>query len=461
MPTDLPSPVTAFDSSTVPLDALAHFLNGRDYQVLGMSSPLSEAISSASALLPMRVREWLYQRGGRKEAVDPEKLREFDAEKIAGALAAKYPERQYPAIAIGSSNGAIIHLCAALDIPWLPQNLLVLVRRDGLDPDEPRKIMESGREVAEPLLAAAPDIALHHMVDPTQDRLMGREALYFRLKRLRLGRAYESFITRHLAPGGTLFTVECDLRWPVKRVADRHVFQFGGVGGLAPDEYLRGSDRVTTFLRSQGAAVPRWHAPEPGEQAPEAEWGFAPELLDDARRFADLHGYKIQRLRFATPEVLSPIVADLYRWWYRRRSPGAAKQRLVVESFFLIDPWCVIRTGAIPFWTVFNAEGSTEALERYLDRSEAFEDIYMVIFSNGIRSPGLAPIERWLSALRRAKGRGQLLGVDPGAYPKDFQVFFRYHRAMQKIPPLGARPEPLALDELAEFLKSANFSVSG
>src|SRR5438874_2563043 len=129
MPTDLPSPVTAFDSSTVPLDALAHFLRGEDYQVLGMSTPMAKAVSSASA----------------------------------------------------------------------------------------------------------PDMALHHMVDPSQDRLMSREALYFRLKRLRLGHAYASFITRHLAPGGTLFTVECDLSWPVKRVADRHVFQFGGVGGLSPD----------------------------------------------------------------------------------------------------------------------------------------------------------------------------------------------------------------------------------
>jgi len=82
----------------------------------------------------------------------------------------------------------------------------------------------------------------------------------------------------------------------------------------------------------------------------------------------------------------------------------------------------------------------------------------MVIFSNGIRAPGLAPIERWLSALRRAKGNGRLLGVDPGAYPKDFQVFFRYHHAIQKIPPLGATLDPLTVDELEEFLASARAS---
>jgi len=116
-------------------------------------------------------------------------------------------------------------------------------------------------------------------------------------------------------------------------------------------------------------------------------------------------------------------------------------------------------TGSIPFWTVFNAEGSVEALERYLDRSQPFEDIYMVIFSHGVSSPGLAPMDRWLSALRRAKAHGRVLGVDQRAYPKDFQVFFRYHAAIEKIPSVGSRPAPLSVDELAEFLKSANFSL--
>jgi hypothetical protein len=84
----------------------------------------------------------------------------------------------------------------------------------------------------------------------------------------------------------------------------------------------------------------------------------------------------------------------------------------------------------------------------------------MVIFSHGIRSPGLAPIERWLAALRRAKEHAGLLGVDPEAYPKDFQVFFRYHQAIQKIPVIDAAPEPLTLAELTEFLGSKNFVVS-
>jgi hypothetical protein len=62
--------------------------------------------------------------------------------------------------------------------------------------------------------------------------------------------------------------------------------------------------------------------------------------------------------------------------------------------------------------------------------------------------------------LHRAKGQGQLLGVEADAYPKDFQVFFRYHHAIQKIPPLGATPEALTLGELAEFLAASHVVVS-
>ena len=258
-------------------------------------------------------------------------------------------QRQYPAIAIGSTNGAAIHLCAALGIPWLPQNLLVLVRRDGLDPDEPRKIMESGREVAESLLAAAPEMALHHMVDPTQDRLMGREALYFRLKRLKLGRAYESFIARHLAPGGILFTIECDLRWPVKRVADRHVFQFGGVGGLSPDEYLRGSERVTTLWVEAEPVLLRGRVkstevefsgelPPPSDDDPITRMNKAlprrraplrgrARLQNPAPSIRDAGGFEPRRRR-SLPLVVRPSIA--------RRGEASARRRIVLPDRSLV-----------------------------------------------------------------------------------------------------------------------------
>jgi hypothetical protein len=446
------SPVTAFDSSTVPVEALAAFLNGRDHDVLDLHPAVSATIASVGALLPMSAREWLYQKGGRREAVEPEILHEFRTEAASHEIVEKYPARKYPAIVIGSSNGAAIHLCAALGIPFLPQNQLMLVHEPGLDPDEPRDVMERGRKIAEPLLTHNPDLSLHHMVDPCNDRYMSREALYFRTKRRRLGAAYETFITEHLAPGGTLFTLECGLSWLTTRIAERHVFQLGGLGGVSDEEYISGSDRIARFLEEQGAKIRRWDAPEPNTKAPEAEWGFDPELLADTRRLAAQHRYRLRRIRLGTPEDLSPVIAALYRWWYRRRRPEPDPERLIMESFFIVDPWCVLRTGAVPFWTVFNGSPSADAMDRYLATSETFDEIYLVAFSNGISSPGLAPAERWKAILAQAKSRGELLGVDMDNYPKDFQVFFKYHRALQAISVRNEQPPRLDLDQFDAFL---------
>jgi hypothetical protein len=64
------------------------------------------------------------------------------------------------------------------------------------------------------LLKSNPDLALHHMHDPVQDRLMIARMAYFRVKFLRLPRAYRQFLADCLAPGGTVVLVDCACRWP-------------------------------------------------------------------------------------------------------------------------------------------------------------------------------------------------------------------------------------------------------
>src|SRR5690606_6020225 len=141
---------------------------------------------------------------------------------------------------------------------------------------------------------------------------------------------------------------ECTLRWPVVNVGDRHLFQPGASGGLEPHEYLHGSERVSRFLERQDAPVRGWNAPPAADEAPEAEWGFAPPLLDDVRRFADLHGYRVRRIVFVEPEDPSALVADLYRWTYGERRLLA--NRLLATSFILMDPLWTLRTGSVPWW---------------------------------------------------------------------------------------------------------------
>jgi hypothetical protein len=82
------------------------------------------------------------------------------------------------------------------------------------------------------ILAAQPDISVHHMLDPNQDRLMLRMMSYFRLKYRRVPVAYRNFPTECLPRGGTLHIADGTLRWPVTRTSGRSVFQFGAAGGL-------------------------------------------------------------------------------------------------------------------------------------------------------------------------------------------------------------------------------------
>jgi hypothetical protein len=84
---------------------------------------------------------------------------------------------------------AAVHLAAALGAPWLPQTFMVPVRNPGNDPDDPRRDLDWGRRPARALLDANPDVQVHHLHDPVQDRLMLEQMTYLRLKRLRFGPA--------------------------------------------------------------------------------------------------------------------------------------------------------------------------------------------------------------------------------------------------------------------------------
>ncbi len=317
----------------------------------------------------------------------------MSAEAVAQWMVNEYPQRQYPAVAIGSSSGALVHLCAALGIPWLPQTFLIPVKHPGIHPDEPKQAMEWGMKHAKPLLDANPELQLHHMHDPNQDRLTSQGMAYFRVKRLCLGATYERFLEKSLPPGGTIFLVECQRPWPTTQVGDRHIFQFGALGGATEEDFFQGSDRVAEYLERYGSHKRRWDPPAPDGDRPEAEWGFEPTLREDVERFARERGYHIQRIVFQEPEHLSPFVAELYRWWYKQRQIPA--NRLLVESFVLLEPMWALRTGSVPFWMKFNMEPSLNWIEQYLESSDPYDEIYLILFSHGTDSVGLPSIERW------------------------------------------------------------------
>lgn len=449
--------VAKIDSSSTMLLAIAHFLRGQDLSGLGFV-PASAMLARLINLPPTILRQYVYIRGGRQEAVPPEWLRDLRAEALSEWVVRHYPERRkYPAVMIGSSNGALIHLCAALRIPWLPQTLLVPVRRKKrLDPDELRTDMEAFREPARRFLEQNPELQVNQMHDPIQDRLMIQQMGYFRVKRLRLGEAYERFLIKSLPAGGTVLVADCTYPWSMTQVGPRHFFQVGGYGGLEAAEYLGGGRRVAGYLKRQQSLCRSWACPPADLVKPEAEWGFEPSLMDDLRSLAARRGWRIRRLAFHDPADVSPLIADFYRAWYRER--GLPTSRVFAESFLLLDPWWCLRTGSIPFWMVFNTGRSATSLRAYLARRGPFQELYLTLFANSVPGIDQTTIRQWRSLLNQATERGAFIGVDEVSYPYDLGVYFKFHVELQQR--IAARlplPKALPLSAWERFLARRRF----
>jgi hypothetical protein len=328
------------------------------------------------------------------------------------------------------------------------------VRRDARDVDDVCADFDWGARAARPLLDRNPELVLHQMIDPVQDRLMVHRMAYFRLKRVVLGETYERFLSERLPPGGTIVVVDCSVDWGTTKAGERHVFQHGAVGGPTEEEYRRGGPRVARYLREQGATCSSWRPPPADARSPEAEWGYDDRLTEDVVRIARRGGWRVLRIRFSDPEDVSPLVADVFSGWNERR--GIEARRLLVSSFILLDPNWTIRAGLVPFWMTFNTESSARALEEYLAARPAFDTIDMTLFSHGVESIGLVPLERWAAIRARAR-EGELLGVEPRAFPKDFGNFIRYHAdlvaKLGSAPPL---PPPLDLDDAWSHLSASS-----
>jgi hypothetical protein len=441
-----------FDSASGMLRALGRFLHGKDNPTIGMGPPMDQLGLFINAL-PKKVRETIYTWSGWSEAVPSDNLDTISAERLSEWVVREYPEREYPAVMIGSSNGAMVNLGAALGIPWLPQTFLIPVRHHGLHPDDAKEGMEWGIKPGRQLLDANPELQLHHMWDPNQDRLMLHKMTYFRVKRLRLGETYRNFLKQVLPEGSTIFVLDSRRTWPTTRLDDRFIFQFGALGGATPDEFLHGGERVRKYLEMYGSHRRQWDPPEPNGHTPEAEWGFEQKLMEDIEEIALARKYTIRRIVYEEPEHLSPLVADLYRWWYKERRLNPS--RLLVESFLLTEPYWALRTGSAPFWIKFNMEPSLEWLSQYLEGADPYDYINLMLFSHGVNCVGLPSIDQWRSVLTRARKKGTFTGVAEDKFPMDFAVFSRYYTDVKKVPARYPIPGPLSISQLDSFLEQA------
>ncbi len=283
---------------------------------------------------------------------------------------------------------------------------------------------------------------------------------YLRLKRLRLGRAYERFLEQRLTPGATIIQLECGRTWRTHAVGERAYFQFGALGGVSEEEYHDSGERIAEYLEAEGSHRRNWEPPETDARRPEAEWGWDSTLADDVERLAQRNGYTLRRLVMEEPQDLSAMVADFHRWWYRRL--GVPSGRLLAESYVQWDPYWVLRLGVVPLWLRFNMQPSYEELRRYLDDAEPYDHIYLNLFSQGLWSPGVVSLEQWRELIEsKAREHAEIIGVDEDAYPLDIGSTMRYQPAFEALPFRHPIPTPLTPEDIDLFLEESPMAYPG
>lgn len=147
------------------------------------------------------------------------------------------------------------------------------------------------------------------------------------------------------------------------------------------------------------------------------------------------------------PEDLSPQITDLQRRWYTAR--GLSAERLLIESFVVLDPVAALRSSSVPYWSMFSVEPSVRRLAAHLDGTAPYEEVLALLFPHGTTSVGLAGPEQWRHVLNRAQRCGRLLAVDARRFPADFAHFTRHGPTLDRLRPFVPLPdEPLTLRQL-------------
>ncbi len=396
--------------------------------------------------MPEHARGQLVRVLGNREGMKPKNLRKVDAEAVAAEVVSNYPEGKYPAIAVGSANGAAVMMAAAMGIPWLPQTFLTLCRRELKPPDVFTGDPAFGAEYGQPLLDANPGVSLAQMCDPANDRHMSRHMAYFRVKHMQLPQAYRDFIRRNLEPGGSLILFECGRKWPGVKTGDRLSYQVGGVGGTTVDEYLRGSERIRKFLTEQKSPFRRFHLPEITGDIIEAEWGFDPRLRTDTEKFARQENFGLRRLVFQGEEDASPFVSDLIRWWYQEQ--GVKADTLLVQDYAPFEIRDVLRTATVPYWMVFNGENSLRNASRYVS-TRNFRNVLLHVFSNHVDAPGIPRQDNWAREVSP-----NFVGTQPEKIPFDLTSAIDYYFDLaKKLPAPTYVLNPLTINQVDTFVR--------
>ena len=397
----------------------------------GVSAELAAQVTSAG------LAQWavdLYRAGvdGRIDGAPPAQ---------AGNNGRSHSEPTYDAIVIGAPSGGIAHLAALLGAPFLSQHFVTRYRYQG-QPDDVIGYCGFGSRLADTILGHNPDLAVINHYDPIHDRFLVSHVNHIRMKLLELPVPYADFIRTRLRRGGTILFSDCQLSWGQYRVAKRHTFQVGGLGGIPDEDWIKGSPQVNKFLAERGRADKGgWSIPSPWLPGPESEWGSQPPFRQAVEDFAAAHGYRFRVLRGAHPEDFSRLA--FYASYQAALNSGRGPAGVLVDCFTQTSPTAALQAGLLPLWLPFNCSDSLAFLRKMAPNFPRGKPVLLAPLPSFSPAWDTVSPNDWRAAFP-PEADVAWIGVNPAALPVDLAGMFRFVPDLQAW--CAAHPQPARPD---------------
>jgi hypothetical protein len=402
--------------------------------------------------LPVRFAQaaaaWRVARG----ALPQGSARVLKSEELVQARLADYGKLsgQFDIILCGSAlGGASAHLAAILGGPFLPQPFILGLQGGSRD-DRLKAYLERVKPIAQDILRNNPGIRAIAHYDPVHDGWLTRSMSHLRLKLIGLPAGYREFIQRRLKPGGTILYLDCSANWLQFQLGDRLELQVGGWGGIPPEEFINGSERVDRFLAESGSIHRGGWKPaglEP-EWKPESEWGSVPGLDRELEEFAAAGGFEYKHLRFDHPHKFSRLAFEAHHELYSRA--GVEPRGVLIEMFTQYAPWITIERGLLPVWLIFNTRDSLDFLRAIRSHFPEGIPAYLSALVTLSRTPDMVAWDDWAAALNDMTWFS--IGARREKYPEDLLALGSWVTRLARLTtPIEHIPEPLPLDVLLQL----------
>ena len=418
--------VVPFDSGTRVVREVAEALTGTGRSILECYPPGSELFLGLVSLLPERARIAVIDWGMRLSlGENPDRAAEVSAEDLADWCVSQYPAHdvRYPAIVIGSPNGAVAHLAALLGAPFLTTSFGLAFRHETIEADDLNAYTDFASAAAAGIVAANPgtdfEVACHY--DPIHDRSMVEVVSFLRIKLHEVPPAYEEFIRDTLAPGGKLILVDCGYEWPQIPLGERVFLQIGGLGAVTPEAYLAEQSIGSPLLRR------------------ESEWGCPTPFADAVRALGSNHDFTVLEIHFDHPGGYSALAYEAYLSCRSVRS-----EMLLIDTFNHQNPRTNLETGIPALWLPFNTLDALDIIDEALGGTD-LETILLAPLPSFAQADDTTSLETWEETLL-PYGSVEIIGTRAGKFPADPLGPYRLSRDLRRLRRTLQLPEPIRLD---------------